>query len=262
MQFLDSEGSGFTAFGCGRTLPAKVAGESQLRLAAVLDITEGFGKFAGLAGTGIVNGETVPPSTFDFSVLFRLVDPEGKLQSNLAIPQLPPAPDSQADTSFLPFISEPDPERPITAETDGQRIIFRINERLRFAHLDFDIAPLRSATEKGAIVGRHSMTVIADTSQSPTVFPAYSIDGEFSFFDHQGKSIGGFKADLLEGRVFPTGGFYRLGGIAPPSEGSGQFIDPVGMVSVNGAFNIETGAVSTVYLVRLADPTGVFQPAG
>jgi hypothetical protein len=33
------------------------------------------------------------------------------------------------------------------------------------------------------------------------------------------------------------------------------------MVSVNGAFSIATGAVSTLYMVRLSDPLGVFRPA-
>lgn len=276
LQFLDAEGSGFRAFGCGRTFPATVNGQSQIRLAAVLDITEGFGRLAGLRGTGIVSGETQPPSSFAFAVLFRVFDPDGSLQAHGPIAPLPPD-DPKPDTAFLAFLSEPDPQFPLRAESspDGRRLFVRVAERLRLVGLSFDVgtpAGLRSTTSVGPVVGSHRSTLILDLSgggdmRTPgAVIPAFSRGGEFRFFDKDGKPVGGFKADLFEARVFPTetpGGrapFYRLGGIAPPSEGRGQFADPVGMVSVNGAFDLATGAVSTLYMVRLSDPLGLFHP--
>jgi len=276
LQFLDGEGSGFRAFGCGRTFPANVNGQSQIRLAAVLDISEGFGRLAGMQGTGIVSGETQPPSNFAFSVLFRIIDPDGCLSSRSPVKPLPPD-DPKPDTSFLAFLSEPDPRSPLRAEQspDGKRLFVSVSERLRLVDISFDVnkpAGLRSRTGVGPVVGTHRSTLVLDISgggmSSPgAVIPAYSRGGEFRFFDKDGRLVGSLKADLFEGRVFPTAVspsgplFYRLGGIAPPTEGRGQFKDPVGMVSVNGAFDLGAGAVSTLYIVRLSDPFGLFRPA-
>lgn len=274
LEFFDSERSGFRAFGCGRTFPATVNGASQVRLAAVLDITEGFGRLAGLRGTGIVSGETQPPSNFAFSVLFRLVDTQGNLVVQTPIASLPPD-DPKPDTAFLAFISEPDPDIPLRAvqSPEGKFLFVRIAERLRLVELSFEVnqpGGLRANTNRGPIVGRHRSTLILDISggnmlNPRAVIPAFSRGGQFWFFGKDKKPVGGFKADLFEGRVFPTEThregtlFYRFGGIAPPTEGQGQFQNPIGMVSVNGAFNLATGAMSTLYLVRLSDPLGLFR---
>ena len=274
LQFLDGEGSGFRAFGCGRTFPANVGGRAQIRLAAVLDITEGFGRLAGLRGTGIVSGDTQPPSNFAFAVLFRVVDPAGRLLARAPVEPLPPD-DPKPDTSFLAFLSEPDPRSPLRAESspDGTRLFVNISERLRLVDISFNVnkpAGLRSRTAVGPVVGTHRSTLILDLSRggmnSPgAVIPAFSRGGEFRFFDKDNNPVGSFKADLFEGRVFPTEApgagspFYRIGGIAPPTEGRGQFKDPVGMVSVNGAFDLATGSVSTLYVVRLSDPLSLFR---
>ena len=275
LEFLDGERSGFRAFGCGRTFPATINGQSQIRLAAVLDIIDGFGRLAGLRGTGIVSGETQPPSNFAFAVLFRLFDPDGSLQAEGPIAPLPPD-DPKPDTAFLAFISEPDPEIPLraTLSPDRKSIFVRIAERLRLVELSFDVNPptgLRATTTRGPVVGRHRSTLVLDVSSGNmlnprAVIPAFSRGGQFWFFGNDEKPVGGFKADLFEGRVFPTETrqagtfFYRFGGIAPPTEGHGQFQNPIGMVSVNGAFDLSTGALSTLYMVRLSDPFGLFRP--
>jgi len=140
-------------------------------------------------------------------------------------------------------------------------------ERLRLVETSFDVGPpgLRSKVTTGAIVGRHSMTLILDQSLQTGVIAGFSRDGEFSFFDKEQNPIGGFEADLFEARILPTRvpglltPILRIGGFALPTKGSGQFIDPVGMVSVNGAFSLATGALSTVYMVRLSDPLGQFR---
>jgi hypothetical protein len=170
----------------------------------------------------------------------------------------------------MPFLSEPDPHHPLIADAspDGKRLYVRFVERLRLVDFSFGIGPpegLRSKTKEGPIVGRHSMTLVLDLDGPRDVIPAYSKGSEFSFFDEDGQVIGGFKADLFEARIFPTDlpglrtPIYRIGAIAPPTEGNGQFKDPVGMVSVNGAFSLATGALSTMYMVRLSDPLGRFQ---
>jgi hypothetical protein len=270
LEFLDGRGSGFRAFGCGRTFPATVNGQLEVRLAAVLDITEAFGKLAGLQGTGIVSGDTTPPSIFHFQVMFRVIDPGRRLQAYAPLPPLQSPYDPQPDTAFMPFLSEPDPDYPLTADpsSDGKQLFVKIVERLRLAHFSFDIGPpegLRSRTTMGPIVGRHSMTLIIDLNNPGDVIPAYSKGSTFSFFDRDHNLIGGFKADLFEARVFPTEWpglrtpILRIGGIAPPTEGNGQFKNPIGMVSVNGIFSLTSGAVSMMYMVRLSDPLGRFR---
>jgi len=268
-EFFDSEKSGFTAFGAGRTFPANVAGTPQTRLAAVIDINQGTGELAGLSGTGIVIGDIEPPGGFHFNVMFRIMDPGGKLQTSEPLPPLQSPSDPEPGTVFMPFLSEPDPDHPLTVgpSANGKHLYVRIVERLRLVDLSFDTGPpgdLRSKTTTGAIVGRHSMTLILDQSLQTGVIPGFSKGGEFSFFDEEGLSIGGFKADLFEARVFPTSlpglptPIYRLGGFALPTDGTGQFKDPVGVVSANGAYSLATGAVSMLYMVRLSDPVGVF----
>jgi hypothetical protein len=266
--FLDSKKSGFGAVGAGRTFPALVAGALQTRLAAVLDINQPTGQLAGLVGTGIVIGDIEPPGGFHFNVMFRIIDPDGSLQSTEPVPPLQSPTDPEPGTVFMPFLSEPDPDHPLTAQSssDGKYLCVRIVERLRLVDLSFDVGSpgLRSRTTSGPIVGRHSMTLILDQSLQTEVIPGYSQDDEFSFCDKDGLPTGGFKANLFEARVFPTrllglqSPIYRIGGFALPTQGTGQFKNPTGLVSINGAYSLATGAVSILYMVRFSDPHGVF----
>ncbi len=267
--FFDAASSGFQAFGAGRTLPVSAAGVSQTQLAAVIDVTAGTGRLAGLSGTGIIIGDIQPPSGFAFNVMLRFMDPGGVLQAGPAPGPLVEPSDPTPDTTFMPFLAERDPAQPLamTVDPGGRTARLKIAERLRQVDLSFAVGPpgLRSQSVPGEIVGRHSMTLVIDLTHPGPVLPGYSLDGEFSFFDGRGTPVGSFRADLLEARVFPTvipgqGTILRLGGFAPPSTGTGQFRQPVGMVSVNGALSPATGAISTVYMLRLADPLGVFRP--
>ncbi len=271
IQFKDAAKSGFTAIGAGRTLPT--SGTSP-RLCAVIEPEQTTGALAGLQGTGIIIGDIQPPSGFHFNVVFRFVDPDGRLQTTAPLPPLAGAGDPEPGVMFMPLLAERDPERPLQVEftPDSGTAIIRVAELLRLVEVGFDVGPpgLRSRTVPGAVVGRHSMTLVVNLSTQPTttvVLPGYSVDGEFSFFDAEGRSIGGFAADLIEARLFPTSvpgldsTFLRIGGFAPPTTGTGQFTNPVGIVSVNGAFSLATGAVSTLYMVRLSSPEGVFQVA-
>jgi hypothetical protein len=270
LDFLDGEGSGFSAFGCGRTFPARVSGASQIRLASVLDIGEGFGRLAGFQGIGIVSGEIEPPGGFAFNTLFRLIDPAGKLQAHTAVPPLRSIDDPVPNTAFMPFLSEPDPDYPLTTRlsSDGKHIFIQLSEVLRPVRLNFEVGTregIRTHTTVGPMVGKHRATLILDVSGPNQVIPAYSKNGEFSFFDRENKPIGVLKADFFEARIFPTTlpslrtPILRIGGIAPTLSGTGQFKNPVGMISLNGAFNLFTGAISSMYMIRLSDPLGVFR---
>jgi hypothetical protein len=273
LEFNDGHGSGVSGFGTGRTYPVIGASVPTIRLTGILDIVGGTGKLAGVQGNIIVNGTTTPPNIFAFHVLFRIIDPNGNLEATSPLLPLQSPQDPDPDTAILSFLSEPDPTQPLTVKqsSDGVHTCVEMVEQLRLVDLSVDVTPpegLRAQTKTGAIVGQHRRTLILDTSnpnQPNTVIPAYSKGGEFSFFDENGTSIGGFKADLFEARVFPTSvagsqtPIYRIAGVAPPTDGTGQFTNSTGMVSVNGAFSLTTGAISTVYILRLADPFGKFR---
>jgi hypothetical protein len=246
-----------------------VAGSQQTLLTGILDIVEGFGKFKGMCGTGVVSGDVEPPAGFHFNAMFRIVDPKGSLHSTLPLPPLQMGRDPEPEVAFIPLIAEPDPDQPMKTQLskDGKHVMVHMAELLRIATLSFDSSPatgIQSQTVTGDIVGRHTCTLVMDANIPGTIHPGFSVGGEFSFFDGDGGSIGGFKADLFEARFFQTalqgtpGSFFRIGGMAPPREGTGQFTDCVGMVAVNGAFSPITGALSIMYVIRLSDPYGHF----
>lgn len=269
--FLDPAGSGFGAAGAGRVVPA--GGRARPTLAAVLDPERPTGRLAGLPGVGVVNGDIAPPAGFAFNVLFRFDDPEGRLVAKVSPEPLAepadPTPDGpgQDGTSFLPFLSEPMPGEPLRIRwaQDRERVEVRILERLRLVALALSVSPpgLRTVLRPGPAVGIHRATLLVDPGAGEGVLPAYSRGDRFSFFDSGGRSIGGFTADTLEARVFPpapgSGAPFRIGGFARPRDGTGQFRNPIGMVSINGAFDPTSGAVSTLYMVRLSAPDAVFK---
>lgn len=275
IHFDDAAQSGLDAEGAGHTYPTP---GSQPRLIAVLNELRGFGKLAGKHATGIVSGGITPPFAFNFSVLFRVVDPSGDLRARVPPGPIPapadPTPQTQTNrgTTFIQVISEEDPAHPITIEpaADGKTARMTVTEKLRLVSLNFNVDPpgLRSVTTVGAEVGRHRTTLVLNLSEAGGteaggVVPAYSQGDEFTFFDSAGRSIGGFEADTTEARLLPTveagGAMLRLGGYALPTRGSGQFINPVGQVSINGALSPVTGTVSTLYIIRLEVPDAVFK---
>lgn len=263
-QFLDFENSGFGAVGAGRVMPT--TGGNAPRLAAVLEVEEPTGRLAGLGGMGVVSGDIEPPAGFAFNVLFRIDDPEGHLTATQPPPPLVDAADptpSTAEgpgTAFLPFLAEPDPTRPMTiTRVNGRYLSVRFSEQLRLVDLAFSVGPqLGSRTRLGPVVGRHEATWMLDLENAGRVIPAWSESEEFSFFDASGQSIGGLRADTVEGRVVP-GAVTQVAGFAVPREGTGQFRDPIGTISINGAWNPRTGAISTCYMVRLTAADAVWK---
>lgn len=266
--FLDAATSGFSAIGAGRVVPTP--GNSP-RLAAVLEVQEPTGRLSGFSGMGIVNGEIAPPSGFAFNVLFRIDDPEGRLRTQQPLPPLldpsDPTPSStgSSGTSFLPLLSESDPDRPLRVAwtSDGRYLAVHLAERLRLVHLGFAINPhLRSETRVGALVGRHTTTLLVDLQVEAQVYPAFSREDRFDFFDAQGQTLGSLTTRTIEARLIPqeqAGGLVEFGGFAEPISGTGQFQNPLGMVSLNGAFDPRTGAVSALYMLRLTANDAIFK---
>jgi hypothetical protein len=272
--FKDSLKSGFKAFGTARTFPVSVGGKSQLRVGAAIEILEGIGRFKGLTGAFVINGYIEPPHGLALNLMVRIMDPKGTLQAHAPPPFTPiqPIPDPDPNAAFLVFLGEPDPERPITLNrsTDGRVVSANINERLRLAHILFDLTTpedLRSQTTQGPIVGTRSSTLYfyTDPAHPAPVSPLQDINSVFTFFDPQGRVTGTLNANMVEGRAFATelseapGPILRLTGFGPFISGTGQFENASGMMSINGVLSLFPRAVSRLYVFRMEDSDGKFQ---
>lgn len=267
--FLDPEGSGFRAHAAGRFFPATSAGAVYLRIGSIVEILKYLGRLKGLVGNLVVNGYTTPPQIFANNFIIRFVDPEGRLASDAPIaPVTNPTANPEPTASFIPLMAELHPDYPVVTEPagDGRKMRVHMVERLRLVDNSFDVYPtLRTRTVEGEVVGEHRTTLVFDPDDPNDVIPLYSTGSTFRFFDRRGRPIGSVRANLFEGRAFRTvlpqlnRPFFRITGFGPFIEGTGQFKDAVGMVSVNGALNLAPGAVSSMYMLRMADPLGRFR---
>ena len=267
--FLDPEGSGFRAHAAGRFFPATSDGKIYLRIGSVIEIRQYLGRLKGLVGNLVVNGYTTPPEIFANNFIIRFVDPEGRLEAHEPIPPVKdPVANPEPNIGFIPLMAELDPGQPFVVEPAGEGNKKRVHmvERLRLADSAFDVTPvLRSRTVAGPVVGERTTTLVFDPDDPNDVIPLYSINSECRFFANGNRPIGSVKVNLFEGRAFRTTSpelaqpFFRIVGFGPFTEGTGQFKDTVGMISVNGALSLSPGAVSSMYMLRMADPLGRFR---
>ena len=109
-RFEDVRESGLRGFGTGRTFPIVVNGRRQLRIAAVVEVVEGFGNLAGLTGAIVVNGYVIPPTGLFINFVARFPDPDGQLLAPVSIPPSEPEPEPDPGTTFLLLEGEPDPD--------------------------------------------------------------------------------------------------------------------------------------------------------
>jgi hypothetical protein len=270
MTFKDRDRSGFHAFGTGRTFPVTVQAHPQLRVGAVVDVLEGFGKLKGLLGTVVVNGYLEPPQGLFLSFIMRFVDPTGKLRATSTLTGLRPIPPPDPTSTFLIFLGEDDPAQPVKLKLapDGRILGSEVHERLRLVDINSDIATsqdIRSVTTEGPIVGKLSATLHFNPLDPRPVSPTYTTNGAFTFFDRQGRTIATLNANIVEGRAIPTElsgapmPIFRFGGFGPFISGTGQFSGVVGMISLNGAISVFPRTLSNLYVLRVSDPNGRFR---
>ena len=270
-RFADSAGTGVHGFGAGRTFPNFPRGLS-LNIGAVIDVLEGFGRFRGRAGLMVVNGVIRPPNDLDLNVMMRILDAEGDLLTDEALPPLAPQPFPDPTATFMLFQAEPDPARPSTLRLgpDGRVLGMSLHERLRAVDLDLAVLPgegLKSRVRTGGIVGRASSTLHFPASDAAVPIPAQTTGGEFELFDPaRGLRFGTLRADLVEGRGFPTAlpdapsPVYRIGGFGPIAGGTGEFAGAQGLLSMNALLSLYPRTSSSLYIFRLADPQGRYRP--
>jgi hypothetical protein len=274
--FDDRDQSGFRGFGTGRTFPALEGGRPVLRLGAVVDILEGLGKFKDHQGNAVVNGFIIPPDVLGLNIMVRLIDASGQLTTYSALTPLEPIPTPDPTAVFMTFLAEQDPDHPTTLNRapDGQILGSNVHEVLRLAYVSFDLGwsnqNIRSKTTTGPIVGRLSTTLYFNplnqqtpgTATSP--IPYHTKNGVFTFFDRDQCTIGTLKTDIIEGRAFKTEldgaplPIFRMGGLGPLLEGTGQFSGAEGLLSMNAAISVFPRTLSNMYVLRIVDPNGKF----
>jgi hypothetical protein len=268
MTWLDRPGSGFRSFGTGRTFPVLINGQPQLRLGAVIDVLEGFGRFQGLNGTFVVNGYITPPQGLALNIIIRFADPEGKLYTPGPVAPLQETADPDTGTEFLMVIGEADPSHGMTIEPTATGIRAGVRERLRLVRISYDIASergVRTRTSTGQVVGTFQGNLLFNLVDPNPVTPLYGTDGVFTFFDRRGRPVATLNASVVEGRAFRTtlpgapAPVFRFGGFGPFIGGTGAFQGTVGMMSVNAAISVFPRALSTLYVLRVSDPDGRFR---
>ncbi|MES1241635.1 MAG: hypothetical protein ABUT39_08445 [Acidobacteriota bacterium] len=274
LDFQDAAHSGIRAFGCGRTFPGVVGGQPVLYLGAVIDVLEGLGELAGLPGatfpgaTMVINGYIQPQQgNLRLNLLIRIMDPRGKLTATGPLRPLQPIPDPDPSAVFMYFLGEPDPSHPVELITgsDGLPVGSRVFEKLRLIRIDFNIGAsqgLRSVSEEGPVVGTVSAVLHFSPLNPQPVQPIQTTDGVFTFSDLEGRQLGTVQANMVEGRAFRTNlpgaplPVFRFGGFGPILDGTGEFANAVGMMSMNSAISVFPRTLSNLYVLRFEDPAG------
>ncbi|HXD33090.1 MAG TPA: hypothetical protein VN643_18355 [Pyrinomonadaceae bacterium] len=271
LTFKDRDGSGFHGFGTGRTFPVR-GSLGQLRVGAVIDVLEGFGRFKGLPGTAVVNGYIQPPHNLALNLMVRMMDPHGRLMAHEPLLPLQPVADPDPTAVFMMFLGEADPNQKVELNIapDGTILGSKVHELLRLVHLGFDLATagdLRSQTREGPIVGSVSATLYFNPMNPRQVQPIQTTDGVFTFFDKQRKTIGTINSNMIEGRAMRTElagapmPVFRFGGFGPVLGGTGEFSSVDGMMTMNSAISVFPRTLSNLYIFRLLDPEGKFREA-
>jgi hypothetical protein len=271
LSFKDARGSGFRAFGTGRTFPVTEDGQSRLRIGAVIEILEGLGEFAGMTGAFVINGYIQPPMKLGLNLMVRVMDPQEKLRTEAEPAPLRPVPDPDPNATFMFFMGETDTSKPVklNLSPSGQILGSQVYERLRLVRIDFDLASgaPRSRTVEGPIVGDVSATLHFNPLAPTTVSPIQTTDGVFTFYDRKGNSLGTVRTNMVEGRAMrtPLQGapmpVFRFAGFGPILGGTGFFDQADGMMSMNSAISVFPRTLSNLYIFRFYDPQGRFREA-
>jgi hypothetical protein len=266
MKFRDRDHSGFRAFGAGRTFPVLIDNQLQLRIGAVVDVLEGFGRFKGLPGTVVVNGYLTPPQGLFLNFMIRFMDSEGRLRARSSLRPLKRIPDPDRGSIFMVFLGEDDPNNPTTPSFTSTGIQANVHELLRLVDINFDVGnSIRSRTKVGAVVGKLSTTLSFNPQDPNSVTPYRTANGVFSFVDRRGHTVGTLNANVVEGRAFRTElagapfPVFRFGGFGPFISGTGPFTGALGMLSMNAVISVFPRTLSNLYVMRISDPDGKFR---
>jgi hypothetical protein len=266
---LLSGGGGYRAYGTGRTLPGTAPGGTGVAL--VLDLLEGYGELAGLAGTVVASGSLRADGGLTLTVLTRVMVPAGG--SLIQPPAAMPAGGSASrGVTCMGFLGQIDPQHPVTLRLSLTQGVLGSNvfELLRPATLDFDYGP-GGALRGGAVTGPLSGAVTARLSFDPLslcpISPIQTRCGIFEFHDQAGRSLGTVASNMIEGRALRTSlpgkllPVFRFAGFGPIAGGTGEFAGASGIMMMNSAISVQPRTLSNLYILCLDDPDGRYRAA-
>jgi hypothetical protein len=273
--------AGFSAFGAGRTFAVFSGGRAALTLAAIGNITSGFGRFAGHDGNFTLCGTLSPESGFSGHIMFRVVDPRGDLLVARAIQMPDPSPSPDREATYLTHIGRkplgaPDLVNTPSFALDGSLRGLNIPVQSRQVTVGFDPNGFTaSALDVGEIIGREigfGKGSVPGASAQGTPLDPFLFEGVscYSFYDAGGRTVGTFTANVIEGRRFdvilpgaPEEPALRFGFFGPIVAGTGCFERVQGMLcgASGSVFHLPPGdhVISNWYVARLLDPDGRFR---
>jgi hypothetical protein len=267
----------FRGFGTGQTFPVTIGGRSQLLIAAVGNIIEGFGALKGREGTYTYCGVLVPELGFSGSLVCRVLDPDDRLSRNTELPDPNWIPAIGSDMTYILFRGEKKSSQDKTHYQygpEGQLEGFKVEQQLRIVRLDSTTrrpGGLCATRSVGPVIGRMTSQVFLNlihpgapgTASSPIPFRTRN---EYTFIDDSGRTVGSFCTEGGEGRTFnmnlvnlPGQRALRFGAFQILSNGSGCFSGIRGLLTDNSAAGIAPHALSTLYMICINDPNGRYR---
>ena len=267
---------GFFGFGTGRTYPTTV-GRPRLLVGAVGEVLEGFGKLAGMRGSYVFSGEFSPSEGFKGNVLFRFMDPEGRMRNSPDVPPLQEAPMPNLGLTWIIFRGQKKDSK-VRSEfafgPDGKPQGFKLTQQLLMDQLDCAVSGPKGMRTQETLtqpVGFMNSLVFLDifhpnapgTSLAPIAFTSRN---DFTFQDAQGQSIGNFTAHEGEGRTF----FEQFPDLAGQQglrfaafqvfeNGGGVFTGLEGIFTDNSITGVAPHVTTTTYTMCINDPDGKFR---
>jgi hypothetical protein len=273
---------GFQSFGTGRTFPVESAGRPKLTVAAVGNITQGFGRFRGHEGTYTLCGELLAEGGFLGHVTIRVADPQHTLRDGQPLAAIGPVADPDPDGAYLFWTAQkgrgPDQANSASLTPDGKLRGLNIPTQLKRCCLDFTVhgENLRAAEYKaGEIIGREigfGRGSYPDAPPTGTPLSPYLFEGvaQYSFFTPDGETLGSVTTNVIEGRRFdltlpqaPGEVAWRFGFFGPIVLGTGCFHGAEGIFygASTSVFKPPPGdhVITHQYAARLIDPDRRFR---
>jgi len=274
---------GFRSFGAGRTFPMLAGGRPKLIVAAIGNITEGFGKFRGHDGNFTLCGELIPGRGFLGDVLVRVDDQVGNLRTQMSVPAIETNTDLELEATYLLWAAqkgkEPEQENRFSFGPDGQIRGMNIPVGLKRVHLratvqnpgGFHCNDLRTGEAIGLEIGfgRGSQPGAPPTGTALSPFQFEGV-AKYTLADDTGKATGALTTNVLEGRrfdmslsSFPGETAWRFGFFGPVILGDGRFQGAQGMFfGASGSFFQPPPGIHVIthlYMARIDDPDGRFR---
>lgn len=271
----DGDEDGFRGFGTGKTYPSKENGGSQILVTAIGTLFEGLGNFKDHCEcTYVYCGKLDVERGFTGSLMVRAMDPQGTLRTTRPLPNIKPTPDPEPEVTYIMLRGQAAPTDLVAPRLgpNGQFLGLKVEQGVTMISVNAsyrDRKGPQSVTSLGPLVGKLSADIVFDpTAPGGTLadpIPFTTAD-QISFPDQTGKPIGGFLADLVDGRVFnleiPKGSgnkAIRFGGTGPVQDGTGVFEGIEGLMTDNSVVMFTPHVSASVYVLRIHDPEGRYR---